>query len=130
MSVLKCHQQATGLNQAIHRCVENFETQFDEKSFVYKVLMSLTWSNSNDPDADIKELSNKYDLDIRKRVIDVVLKNLATTIVQTETLKLALSMYIQEPRLQQVATNLRSEIQTSQRNLIDRRALDSVIYRS
>ena len=60
-------------------------------------------------------------------MIDIVLKNLATTIVKTETLKLALSIYIQEPRLQQFATELRSEIQTSQRNLIDRQALDSAL---
>ena len=41
ISVLKCHQQATGLNKAINCRVDNFKTQFDEKGFVH-VLMSLT----------------------------------------------------------------------------------------
>ena len=113
-ATLQCQQETAGLNQEIDCRVKHFETQFDTRGFVHKVLTSLTRSHSNDPDTNIKELSCKYGLDIRKHVTDVVLKNLATTIVKTEALKLALSMYLKEPLLQQVAANLRSEIQTSQ----------------
>ena len=42
MSVLECHQQATGLNKEINCHVDNFETQFNEKGFIHKVFKSLT----------------------------------------------------------------------------------------
>ena len=93
-AVLQCQQEAAGLNQEINCRIGNFETQFDTRGFVHKVLMSLTWSHSNDPDTNIKELSGKYDLDIFTRATDVVLKNLTLTIVTHEALKLALSIYV------------------------------------
>ena len=98
-AALQCQQETAGLNQEIDRRVKHFETQFDTRGFVHKVLTSLTQSHSSDLDADIKELSCKYDLDICKRVTDVVLKNLTSTIVTHEALKLALSMYVKEPQL-------------------------------
>ena len=60
---LRCQQENTSLNQAMHRRVRFFETQFDNRGFILNVLFSITWSNSSDPDDEIKELSSKYDLD-------------------------------------------------------------------
>ena len=71
-------------------------------------------------------MSTKYDLDICKQVIDVVLKNLATTLLKTETLTSAPLTYIQEPQLQEVANKLRSEIKLPQAwDVIDKRALEA-----
>ena len=61
-------------------------------------------------------------------MVDVLRKNLATTIVKTETLASTLLMYIQEPRLQEVAAKLRSQIELLKAwNVIDKRALDAAL---
>ena len=74
-------------------------------------------------------MSYKYDLDIRKQVIDVVInKELAMMLVKTETLTSALSTNIQESRLQEVANKLRSEIELFQaQDVIDKRTLEAAL---
>ena len=112
---------------AVESRVRFFDTQFDDRGFILNVLTSLTASNSHDPDDQIKELSSKYDLDFRKRVTDIVLKDLKRSVVTHEAMNLALSGYVHDLELKQQASNFREELQLSQKNFVDCKTLETAI---
>ena len=90
----------------MHRQVSHFETKLTPRGFVLNVLSSLTWSNLTDPDTEIKELLSKYDLDFCTRVTDIVLKYLAKTVVTHAAMNSALSKYVKNLELKQLAADL------------------------